>query len=120
MVLQEYIPYHMLCLFNVQVVHLHGENIFWLAYVTVTRSAIGGMPESILQLVRVVKLSSGGAYAVISAGNIGGEDQLIPEEPISSKPENKRLIVNSHIYLVTWNVIDYILEDKLNTAAKRV
>jgi hypothetical protein len=61
------------------------------------------MPESASQLVRVVKQSPGGTYAVIRAGNIVGAAHLIPEEPISSKLENKGWIVNSHMDLATWN-----------------
>jgi hypothetical protein len=118
--LQGRLPYRMLRLFKLRVVHSRGENTFWLAYVEVTKPANGGMPESASQLVRVVKVSSGGAYAVISAGNIVGAAHLIPEEPISSKLENKGWIVNSHIDLATWNDVYYMLEDELNTVAKRV
>jgi hypothetical protein len=90
-------------LFKLRVVHLNGENTFWLGYIQVTKPASGGMPESASQLVRVVKQSFGGAYAVISAGNIVGADHLIPEEPISSKLENIEWLVNSYIDLATWN-----------------
>ena len=54
-----------------------------------TKPANGGMPESASQLLRIVKLSSEDAYAVISAGYIVGVAYLIPEEPILSKSENK-------------------------------
>jgi hypothetical protein len=101
-------------------VHPHGENTFWLAYVEVTKPANGGMPESASQLVRVVKQSSGGTYAAISAANIVGAAHLIPEKPISSKLGNKEWIVNSHIDLATWNDVYYMLEDELNTAVKTV
>jgi hypothetical protein len=62
----------MLRLFKLRVIHLHGKNTFWLAYFQVTKLANGGMPESALQLVSVVKQFYRGTYAVISAGNIVG------------------------------------------------
>ena len=37
--LQGRVPYRMLRLFKLQVVHPHGENTFWLAYVEVTKPA---------------------------------------------------------------------------------
>jgi hypothetical protein len=110
----------MLRLFKLRVIHPGSKNTFWLAYVEVTKPANGGTPESASQLVRVVKQSSGGTYAVISAENIVGAAHLIPEEPISSKSENKGWIVNSHIDLATWNNIYYMLKDELNTAVTRV
>ena len=78
------------------------------------------MLESASQIVRVVKLSSGDAYIAISAGNTVGAAHLITEEPIASQSKNNGWIVNSHIDLVTWNNINYMLDDELNTAVKRV
>ena len=107
-------------LFKLQVVHLCGKNIFWIVYVEVTKPANGGMLESALQLVMVVKSFSGGAYTVISTGNIVGMAHLIPEESILSKSVNKEWIVNIHVDLVTWNDIYYMLENELNIQIKRV
>ncbi|KAF8538999.1 hypothetical protein BDD12DRAFT_805695 [Trichophaea hybrida] len=105
---------------NMHVVHLYGEITFWQVYIEVTQPANSEMPESASQLVRVVKVSSGGAYAVISAGYIVGAAHIIPEEPISSKLENTEVIFPSHIDLAICNDIYYILGDVLNSAAKRV
>ena len=82
--------------------------------------ANSGMLESVSQLVRIVKLCSVGVYTVISAENIVGMTHLNPEEPILSTLVNKGWIVNSYIYLMTWNNIYYILEDQLNTVVKRI
>lgn len=111
--LQGRLPYQMLRLFKLQVVHPRGSNTFWLAYVRLTKPANGGMPEKASQLVRVVKPTSEEENAVISAGNIVGAAHLIPEEPISSQKENKGWIVNSHIDLGTWNEVYYMFEDEL-------
>jgi hypothetical protein len=62
--LQECMPYHMLRLFKLRVIYPHGRNTFYLAYIEVTQPANDGMPKSASQLVRVVKLSSEGAYAL--------------------------------------------------------
>ena len=70
--LQGCVPYRMLRLFKLRVVHPRGTNTFWLAYVEVTKPANGGMPENAAQPVTVVKPSSGGAHAVISARHIVG------------------------------------------------
>lgn len=116
--LQGRLPYQMLRLFKLQVVHARGSNTFWLAYVHLTKPANGGMPEKASQLVRVVKSMSGEVNAVISAGNIVGAAHLIPEEPISSGRENKGWIVNSHIDLATWNDVYYMFEDELEAIAR--
>ena len=111
--LQGRLPYQMLRLFKLQVVHARGSDTFWLAYVHLTKPANGGMPEKASKLVRVVKPTSGVVNAVISAGNIVGAAHLIPEEPISSGRENKGWIVNSHIDLAAWNNVYYMFKDEL-------
>ena len=118
--LQGRLPYRMLRLFKLQVVHARGRStsIFWLAYVEQTKPANGGMPEKASKLVRVVKPTTGGVDAVISAGNIVGAAHLIPEEPMSSGTENKGWIVNSHIDLATWNDVYYMFEDELEAIVR--
>jgi hypothetical protein len=115
--LQGRLPYRMIRLFKLQVVHARGSNTFWLAYVDLTKPANGGMPEKASQMVRVVKPTLGEVNAVISAGNIVGAAHLIPEEPLSSGRENKGWIVNSHIDLATWNDVYYMFEDELEAIA---
>ena len=111
--LQGRLPYRMLRLFKLQVMHARGSNTYWLAYVDLTKPANGGMPEKASKMVRVVKPTTGEINAVISAGNIVGAAHLVPEEPNSTGKENTGWIVNSHIDLATWNDVYYMLEDEL-------
>ena len=123
--LQGPLPYRMLRLFKLLVVHAGASGgqrnlseTFWLAYVELTKPANGGMPERISKLVRVVKPTTGEVDAVISAGNIVGAAHVIPEEPDSSKSQNKGWIVNSHIDLATWNDVYYMFEDELEAMVR--
>ena len=79
--LQGRMPYQLIRLFKLRILHPRGMTTFWLAYVELTRPANGGMPERASKLVRVVKLTSGDGFVVISAANIVGAAHLIPEEP---------------------------------------
>jgi hypothetical protein len=118
--LQGRLPYRMLRLFKLLVVHAREQRgeTFWLAYVELTKPANGGMPERASGLVRVVKPATGEVDAVISAGNIVGAAHVIPEEPATSRSENKGWIVNSHIDLATWNDIYYMFEDELEAMVR--
>ena len=101
--LQGQMPYRLIHLFKLRILHPRGMTTFWLAYVELTRPANGGMPERASKLVRVVKPTSGDGFVVISAANIVGAAHLILEEPCSSQKENRGWVVNSHIDLATWN-----------------
>jgi hypothetical protein len=118
--LQGRLPCRMLRLFKLLVVHAREQRgeTFWLAYVELTKPANGGMPERASGLVRVVKPATGEVDAVISAGNIVGAAHVIPEEPATSRSENKGWIVNSHIDLATWNDIYYMFEDELEAMVR--
>lgn len=118
--LQGRMPYRLIRLFKLRILHPRGMTTFWLAYVEQTRPANGGMPERASKLVRVVKPASGDGFVVISAANIVGAAHLIPEEPCSSREENKGWVVNSHIDLTTWNDVYYMLEEDLTKAVRRV
>ena len=111
--LQGRLPYRMLRLFKLHVIHARGEETFWLAYVELTRPANGGMPEMASKLVRVIKPMRGEKNAVISAGNIVGAAHVIPEVPLSAGAENTGWVVNSHIDLATWNDVYYMFQEEL-------
>ena len=121
--LQGRLPYRMLRLFKLLVVHASAQRgdmreTFWLAYVELTKPANGGMPERASGLVQVVKPTMGEVDAVISAGNIVGAAHVIPEEPGTSRSQNKGWIVNSHIDLATWNDVYYMFEDELEAMVR--
>ena len=89
--LQGRLPYWMLRLFKLHVIHARGKETFWLAYVELTRPANGGMAEMASKLGRVIKPMRGEKNAVISAGNIVGAAYVIPEVPLSAGGENTGL-----------------------------
>ena len=111
--LQGRLPYRMLRLFKLHVIHARGEETFWLAYVELTRPANWGMPEMASKLVRVIKPMRGEMNAVISEGNIVGAAHVILEVPLSAGAENTGWVVNSHIDLATWNEVYYMFQEEL-------
>jgi hypothetical protein len=65
-----------------------------------------GNLDLVLKFVQVSKALAAIALQVFSMGNIVGCMHAIPAIATSSKAGdgwNQQLIVNSHIYLVTWN-----------------
>ena len=118
--LQGRLPYQMLRLFKLLVVHARGQRgeTFWPAYVELTKPANGGMPERASRLLRVVKPTTAEVDAVISAGKIVGAAHVISDESATSRSQNKGSIVNSHIDLATWNDIYYMFKDELEAMVR--
>jgi hypothetical protein len=85
--------------------------MLYLAFVLVTKSFYGGLPNAIISTVRVVPSSGENAYKVLAAGHIHGAAHLIPEVPSTSKETNSGWIVNMHIDLKTWNTICYVMKE---------
>ena len=79
------VPYHLLKLFNLQVL----GGLVWCAFVQTTIPSVGGMPERASGMVRVTEAAKGSGYEVISGGNITGAVHLIPEEPGTSGTTRK-------------------------------
>ena len=111
--LQGGLPYRLLHMFKLHVIHAYGEETFWLAYVELTKPANGGMPDMASKLVRVIKPIRGEKNAVISAGNIVGAAHVILEVPLSAGAENTEWVVNSHIDLATRNNVYYMFQEEL-------
>ena len=82
--LQGRLPYRLLRLFKLHVIHARVEETFCLAYVELTRPANRGMPEMASKLVRVIKPMRGEKKVVISAENIVGAAHVISEVPLSA------------------------------------
>jgi hypothetical protein len=81
---------------------------YWLALALTTIPENSGNLDPVSKFVQVRNAQAGIALQVFSLGNIVGCAHVISEIASSSKKgdgQNKRWIVNSHIDLVTWNVV---------------
>jgi hypothetical protein len=82
--------------------------VYWLALELTTIPENSGNLDPVSNFVQVRKAPAAVALQVFSMGNIVGCAHVIPEIAASRKigdGRNEQWIVNSHIDLVTWNVV---------------
>jgi len=106
-VLNGRLPWQLQRLFKIKLLNEDGAFVeYWLALALTTIPENSGNLDPISQFVQVRKAPAAIALQVFSVGNIVDCAHVIPEIATISKTGdgwNERWIVNSHIYLVTWN-----------------
>jgi len=94
-------------LFKIKLLNKNGAFIeYWLALALTTIPETSGNLDLVSKFVQLRKAPAAGALQVLSVGDIVGCAHITPEIATSSKTgdgRNEGWIVNSHIYLATWN-----------------
>jgi len=94
-------------LFKIKLLNKNGAFIeYWLALALTTIPETSGNLDLVSKFVQLRKAPAAVALQVLSVGDIVGCTHIIPEIATSSKTgdgRNEGWIVNSHIYLATWN-----------------
>jgi len=101
------LPWQLQQLFKIKLLNKDGAFVeYWLALALTTIPQNSGNLEPVSKFVQVRKAPAAVALQVFRVGNIFGCVHVIPEIAASSKTGdgwNEQWIVNSHIYLATWN-----------------
>jgi hypothetical protein len=104
--LQGRLPWKLLRLFKLKHRNEEGcevEN--WLAFAQTTVPENSGHMDPVSTFVNVRLSPGSGGFRVVRVGNIVGCAHVIPQRSFTDKVTNDRWIVNSHIDLMTWNVV---------------
>jgi len=96
-------------IFKIKLLNEDGAFVeYWLALTLTTIPANSGNLDPILKFVQVSNALAAVTLQVFSVQNNVGWAYVIPEIATSSKSgdgRNQQWIVNSHIYLATWNAV---------------
>jgi hypothetical protein len=104
--LQGRLPWKILRLFKVKHRNDEGHEIEnWLAFAQTTIPENGGHMDTVSSFINVRLPPPSAGFRVVSAGNIVGCAHVIPQRAFTDQEKNDRWIVNSHIDLMTWNVV---------------